>query len=365
MRKHPILFMIVILLLLAMACNFGGGDDEEAADAGDAAADSAEELAGATADAKELESEESAEAEAESEPDATPSLAPTPTEAPTEVPTEEPTAEPTEAPMEGGSGGGSSDSGSGGDSGSSDSGSSGSSSGSSGSAVAGDPGAGVWGESATGKQTACDHPYFPMRIGSKWTFNNGADTMIWEITDVQGDLDNATAQMTNTAGDLLLEYQWNCSAEDGLVSFDFATLGLQDFGTDVTMENALLEGNFMPDASEMVPGYSWNLLFSGMLNFTQAAGDQTIEVNADLISDQTFTVVGDDPVSVGDQTFDGIQVEESNTISIVINMMGSEVPQEISIGSLMQLGYGVGVVRQDYDSDFGSETQQLVEFYIP
>ena len=171
--------------------------------------------------------------------------------------------------------------------------------------------------------------------------------------------------MTSTVGDILLEYEWNCSSDSGLVSFDFATLGLQDLGTDVTMENAVLDGQFLPEASEMVPGHSWNLLFDGVLNFSQEAGGQVIEVTADLTSDQAFAVVGDDPIPFDDQTFEGVQVEEANAISISMNMMGTAVDQVVNIGSLMQLAYGVGIVQQDYSSDFGTETQRLVEFYIP
>ncbi|MFN2189561.1 MAG: hypothetical protein ACK2T3_12430 [Candidatus Promineifilaceae bacterium] len=365
MKKHPVLFMIIILLLMAMACNFGRSDEDESdtSSSGDASSsgesssssESTDSPSAATAAAIELENQGSGDSAAEeSAPDATPSLAPTPTEEPMEEPTEEPTAT-----SDAGTGVSGSSSGSGG------SGSDSSESGSSGSSSGGGAVSGGWGESGSGQQTACDHPYFPMRTGSTWTFNNGTDIMTWEITDVQGDLDSATAMMVSTIGDIVIEYQWNCSADEGIVSFDFATLGLPDLGTDATMENAVLDGSFMPAAREMVPGYSWNLVFQGTLDFSQAVGDQSIDATVDLTSDQTFTVLSDDPVSVGDQTYDGLQIQEDNTITMDMNVLGNVTTQEVSLNSLMQLAYGVGITHQEYNSAFGNETQDLVEFYIP
>jgi len=237
------------------------------------------------------------------------------------------------------------------------------SSGSSGSGGA--TGSGSWGESGSGQQTACDHPYFPMRTGSTWTFVNGADTMVWVITDVQGDLDNASAMMTNTIDNIVIEYKWDCSSENGLSSFDFATLGIQDLGTEVTMDNMVLEGTFLLPADQLELGAAWNLVLDGVLNISQEAGGQTMEITANLVSDQHFTVTGSDPVSFEDQTVDGLQVEESNALSIVMNVAGTEVAQDLSLGSIMQLGYGIGIVRQDYTSDFGAESQELISFYIP
>jgi len=353
MKKHPVFFMMVILLFLAMACNFGGGDDADEAESSSETtgnSESADSPGPATAAAKELEKEESSDSAAESDPEATPSLAPTPTEepppaeAPTEeataVPTEEPAAEATEASME-------------------DQGSSGSS------GSGGATGSGSWGESGSGQQTACDHPYFPMRTGSTWTFVNGADTMVWVITDVQGDLDNASAMMTNTIDNVVIEYKWDCSSENGLSSFDFASLGIQDLGTEVTMDNMVLEGTFLLPADQLELGAAWNLVLDGVLNISQEAGGQTMNITANLVSNQNFMVAGSDPVTFENQTVDGLQIEESNQLSILMNVAGTEVAQDVSIGSLLQLGRGIGIIRQDYTSDFGAETQELISFYIP
>ena len=357
MKKHPIFFMIVILLFMAMACNFGGGDDADEAESSSETtgnSESSDSPGPATAAAKELESEKESESAAdESNPEATPSLAPTPTEEtpPTEEPPAEPAAEATEASME--------DQGSGSSSGSAGAGAAGSGNdGASGSSDA-------WGESGSGQQTACDHPYFPMRTGSTWTFVNGADTMVWVITDVQGDLDNASAMMTNTIDNVVIEYKWDCSSENGLSSFDFATLGIQDLGTEVTMDNMVLEGTFLLPADQLELGAAWNLVLDGVLNISQEAGGQTMEITANMVSDQNFTVAGSDPVTFENQTVDGLQIEESNLISILMNVAGTEVAQDVSIGSLLQLGRGIGIIRQDYTSDFGAETQELISFYIP
>jgi len=358
MKQRPIFFMIVILLFLAMACNLtrGGDDDSEETESSSSAevaqkTESTEAQGPATAAAKAVGGAADSESAAEES-----TAAPTPTIAAT--PTDEPIVEATVASSEGIGSEGSSDSG---DSSSSGSGDSGSDSSGGGASAGGDG----WGESGSGAQSACDHPYFPMRVGSTWTFSDGTTMMVWEIYAVQGDMDNATANMRNTIDNITIEYEWTCSAKDGLSSFDFATLGIEDLGTQVTMDNMILEGTFLLPADQMVPGATWNLVLDGDLVIVQEAAGETMELTANMLSTQEFTVIGADPVTFENETFDGVQVEETNNLAIVMNVLGTEVAQEVNIGSLMQLGYGIGIVRQDYTSDFGSESQTLLSYFIP
>jgi len=358
MKRRPILFLIMILLALAMACNLTGGDDESKNSKSETPveANSASEVAdepaqGATAATQDLESEPEPVSE-ESEALSTPTLAP--------PPTEEPAPEPTAASSEGQGSGRSGDAGStGGDSGTSDGGDG--SSGGGGAVASGDG----WGESGSGPQSACDYPYFPMRTGSIWTYSNGPDTLIWEILDVQGDLDNATAVMRSTSGATVIEYEWTCSSSDGMGSFDFATFGIDELGTEMTISDLTMEGIFLPPVGDLQTGASWNLVINGSLFFTQDAGGQTVEVSGSLTSEQIFTVLSTDPVTFEDKTVDGVQIDEANTIYLVMEVLGNSISQDIALGSVFSMGRGIGLVRQDYTSDFGSETQELISYHIP
>jgi hypothetical protein len=204
-----------------------------------------------------------------------------------------------------------------------------------------------------------------MRIGSVWTYSNGPDTLIWEILDVQGDLDNATAVMRSTSGATVIEYEWTCSSSDGMGSFDFATFGIDELGTEMTISDITMEGIFLPPVGDLQPGASWNLVINGSLFFTQDAGGQTVEVSGSLTSEQIFTVLSTDPVTFEDNTVDGVQIDEANTIYLVMEVLGTSISQDIALGSVMSMGRGIGLVRQDYTSDFGSDTQELISYHIP
>lgn len=355
MKRRPILLLIIILLVPAMACNlFGGGDDStetESEVSGEAASVSevAEEPArAATAGVQDLDSEPEPASEESTAP-------PTPTLAPT--PTGEPVVEATMASSEDQGGEGSGDSGTTSPSG--DSGTAAPSGG--GSSASGDG----WGESGTGAQSACDHPYFPMRIGSTWTWSDGQNTMIWEVLDVQGDLDNATAELRSTIDDVVINYIWNCMAGEGVASFDFGSLGIDQLGTEMTIENQTMEGVFLLPADQLQTGASWDLILDGTFLFTQEAAGQTIEVSGNMLAEQMFTVLSNEPVTFQDQTVDGVQIEDANTIAIVMNVLGTSVDQEMNLYSTYELGRGIGMVRQVFSSDFGTETQSLVSYFIP
>ena len=49
-------------------------------------------------------------------------------------------------------------------------------------------------------QTACDHPYFPMRIGSTWKYiDDDENTVTWSVTEITGDLESARAVVEVTS----------------------------------------------------------------------------------------------------------------------------------------------------------------------
>jgi len=77
-----------------------------------------------------------------------------------------------------------------------------------------------------GQQSACDHPYFPMREGATWVYQDASNGYYyyWQVDSVSGDLQNANAVMTVYISELSelteeqkqaatqIEYNWVCSA---------------------------------------------------------------------------------------------------------------------------------------------------------
>lgn len=292
MTQRPLILTFAILLALVSAC--AGGDDPAETESNapvEAAPDAAaSEAPGATDAPEATETPEPAQPTTAPELTAEESTAaPSPTLAP--APTDEPTVVATVASMD-------DDASQGGDE----------------AAVTGDG----WGASGSGAQSACDHPYFSMRVGSSWTYSDGENTLLWEITDIQGDMDHATADLRATIGDIVIDYVWDCTAGSAIASFDFASLGVAPAGTEMTIENQTMEGVFLLPADQLQPGATWDLTLVDAFLFTQEAGGTEIEVTGDLTSEQQLTVMSTDPVTFEDQTVEGVQTSQESIIAPVI-----------------------------------------------
>jgi predicted secreted protein len=166
--------------------------------------------------------------------------------------------------------------------------------------------------------------------------------------------------------DVTINYDWQCSAEAGLTSFDFANLSLAQ--TDFDMNLALEEGSgqFLPPAEELSLGYTWQISYTNSLSFTQEAGGTTITATGDMMVDETKEVIGTEPVTLDNGvTADAIQVAQSDTIVLDINVMEQTTTQTIGLSGTYTFAEGIGMVRQTTESDFGGNELVLVSYDIP
>lgn len=189
--------------------------------------------------------------------------------------------------------------------------------------------------------------------------------MVWEVTGIEGGMDEATAELRATIMDLVIDYVWNCSAGQGMASFDFANLGIAPADAEMTIENQAMEGVFLLPADELQPGANWTMVLSATFAFKQEAGGTEIEVTGTMTSDQLFTVAGNDPIIFEELTVDGVQVGQLNTITMAMGVMGSGITQEIAVSGTYELGWGIGMLGQVFDTDFGTDSLELVSYSIP
>ncbi|MFN2204304.1 MAG: hypothetical protein ACK2UT_00190 [Candidatus Promineifilaceae bacterium] len=320
MKRLYLITFIVLLASLLAAC---GGSDAAQAPAqpeGETAVSEA-----APESTVEEPAEEAVAPTEAPEPTDEPTAEPEPTEAP--EPTPEPTAEPAEEAASSGEG---------------------------------------WGESGSTAQSACDHPYFPLRTGTTWTMvGEEGDPITWEVANVEGDMQSATADMVLQSGDLELHYTWECSADGGLVSFDFGTRGLGALGTELTIESSEGTGMFLPPLEELEPGFSWDSSFHSTYSIVQPEGDAELELSGEMDTAQTSTVINNDPVTFNEQTVPGLLVQQDSEITMVMSMMGSDITNVMDMGSEMQLGWGLGMLSQTSSTDLGDVSMEATEIYVP
>jgi hypothetical protein len=206
-------------------------------------------------------------------------------------------------------------------------------------------------------QTACDHPYFPIRPGASWVYSGDAGTQTWSVTSVSGDQSNATATMEMAFQGGTVTYTWSCGG-DGVVSFDFGTMGLptSGFTSDITITSN--SGTILPPPGQLVPGASWDNTFTEEVH-TSAAGvalDMTMEAN------ETYTATGFETITTGAGTFDAIRIDGSGTFTTTSDLAGSFA---IDVSTTYWLAEGVGFVRFETNAEGVSSVSDLSAYSIP
>lgn len=208
-------------------------------------------------------------------------------------------------------------------------------------------------------QTACDHPYLPMRPGATWTYNTSEGQTTWAITSVTGNAQSANAVMTFTAADIQGTYNWTCTADGGLVSYDFGSFTGVGLGTVVNMEVSNASGVWLPPANLLTPGYSWANAYETSFSVTIPDSGEGSALSS---TNENASVTGTEPVTFGGQTFEGLQISRTGTQSFQITIGGFSGPgQAVPINSTMVLARGVGIIST---VDSGNATQ-LVSYSLP
>ena len=219
-----------------------------------------------------------------------------------------------------------------------------------------------------------------MRPGASWVYFEEGDSYYhhWDVLSVEGDEQNATAVMTafigefselteeNKAQMITIEYNWVCSVEEGIVSFDLATLEVpqmegEEFEMTLTFVDG--EGVMLPPANKMNIGDTWDMDLQMEFSMPELMG-----VEGTMTMNDFYTVVSHDPVDVLGSNFEGIQYEREFDIAMEINMGGttSSMPtQFVDYKTITTLAKGVGFVTLDSRGDFGDTGLQLISYNIP
>ncbi len=100
-------------------------------------------------------------------------------------------------------------------------------------------------------ESACDHPYYPRRAGTKkQTGSNGS--IITETTAISGDVTNATATVTTTSSDGVDVKIYRCSS-DGIFLTEWKSYN----GDKQIMSTLSYSGLFFPPAEQFRIGEKW------------------------------------------------------------------------------------------------------------
>lgn len=223
-----------------------------------------------------------------------------------------------------------------------------------------------WGESGTTAQSACDHPYFPLREGYTFTMSSAdGQDMRWEVVSVEGDMDQATAEMQMSWDELAFSYSWTCSAAEGLVSYEFSNPSLGAFAPEAQIVVSGGSGSFLPPVEELQPGATWEASFDSELDITQVEGGEEIEVSGTIHTTQSNEVVSDEAAAFDGREIPAILIQQDLGLSMAMTVMGTTVENDMDMAGEVRFGYGIGMLEQTSYSEFGDFTSTLKEVTVP
>jgi hypothetical protein len=224
-------------------------------------------------------------------------------------------------------------------------------------------------------QSACDHPFLPLRLGAQWSYRVSAEpiplglrsswTAQWVVYDVAGDSRHATMSLSPTQGD-----QFECDLDTGIAAlgYDYTSPGFEK-----------LFHLFLPPADRLQPGYAW----SGSNHLGMDLGGGMIALREDLT--ETYTVLNNEPVVFDGRTYDGRRVLRSAAARVTgcgyipncTNADGTlrqDTDFHTVTSTTLTLARGVGIIEiVEAEEYFGAgdqhqvtrRTYTLTDYYLP
>jgi hypothetical protein len=221
-------------------------------------------------------------------------------------------------------------------------------------------------------QTACDHPYFPMRIGSMWKYvDDGGNTLTWNVIEVTGDLGSANAVVEVTT---VVEGQtssktaeWNCDA-DGIFAAEWApipTVIPDDLLYSYTFR---WDGILLPPPENLFVGSAWSNDYENTYDILM---DEVVYPSQLCINHaEDFTVQSIDKIIVPAGEFDTVNVAAFITQQDATSTLSHQTIFQICRESeIVWLAKGVGLVRLSgqrvVEGSASDININLVEYSIP
>lgn len=219
------------------------------------------------------------------------------------------------------------------------------------------------GTNNSASQTACDKPFFPVRLGATWTYAlSSGGSFTWTVTSVEGNLVNATASMESVyqgpEGTIIEVINFECSQE-GIYFINFFFTNLPGF---MTLESTNGGYGWYPSMENLAVGSTW----VNESTVTAAMGEtEGIQITMNFV--RNFTNLGVENVNITAGSFNGMRISSETTVTtLMTGVEGVEVPGGNSYTESVWFGEGVGILQNESAIDgVTSINMQLVSYTIP
>lgn len=214
----------------------------------------------------------------------------------------------------------------------------------------------------------CNNALFPVKEGATWTYlNTGSPSGDFTYTDVISSVRADGFTLTTQFDGLTRTQEWLCETA-GLKALQMggagASASISTQGTTAEFKTTEVTGVSLP--REITPGLQWQfgLKMEGM---TAMPGDQFAQSTG--VFSATMQEMGRETVTVTAGTFEAVKVQVTNSVQIMADFQGMQVPMTINGTSIVWYAPGVGYVKSVENSDYGgtpfTSTTELQSYNIP
>lgn len=194
-------------------------------------------------------------------------------------------------------------------------------------------------EPAPTQASNCDHPYYPLKLGTKTSYRTSAagrvSTFQWEVREATND--HAMLHYSFDGG-MQMDSEMSCG-DDGLLAKTYLDLSSAMAGGDVEAKTISSSGHFLP--RDLAVGTTWTSTYEveAKNNNPQAAqlGMSTTHMNLTTKN----TAVSEEQVTVPAGTFSAIKVESNNKMKMKLGPNLPDVDTEFTSYSYFVRGKGL------------------------
>jgi hypothetical protein len=212
--------------------------------------------------------------------------------------------------------------------------------------------AAVTDEAPYAAQTACDHPYLPLRPGARWTYVSAAGAQTAQVTGVTGGPSTATATMTRDGAESLT---WQC--DDSGLWANTIPHEAQVFGLDPQIngwEWLSSAGAWLLPPAQLAPGAQWAFNLTFQDNDAMGTGGQIGEVE----SVQALAAVGTEPVAFAGGVVEALRIDST----FEVTAMGSAGPPG---SATYWYARGIGLIRLEFARGAQTALFELQSYTVP
>ncbi len=208
----------------------------------------------------------------------------------------------------------------------------------------------------------CDHPYYPLRVGTKMSYASSAKSALrssysWEVTEVSGDHAKLAYHFSPT-----LTTVSDVTCTDGSLRMDsYINTATASGNEQMTMKTLNASGQFLP--RDLRVGSEWTNSYEVEATNTNPVAVRMGFGTTRMITTTTNKAIGEETVTVPAGTFTAIKVEMVNKTKTELG--AGKSPSAFEITSYAYFVRGKGLVKTETVSNGVTMSTEAMNITVP